>query len=409
MATLKLTKEYQRYPKYKDSGVEWVGEIPAGWEVTRSKFLLRHRNTKALADDQQLTASQEKGVVPQSEYMQQNGRQVVQVITGMDILKHVEPNDFVISMRSFQGGIELSHHRGAVSSAYVVLEPTKNVFPGYYRYLLKSSQYVKALQLTSNLVRDGQALRFDNFSQVELPLVPLTEQQKIATYLDEKTAMIDAIIEKKKKQIELLREKRAAIINRAVTEVDGTEERLKYIVRERKSRLEKAIQGSKYVGLEHVESGTGRYIEAQENGLPEGLVDVFKRGDVLFGKLRPYLAKVLAPDFDGVCTGELLVLAPDVTKVRSRYLFYKLISRDFIKAVDDSTYGSKMPRANWQFIGNMRVVYPSLSEQDKIIEKLDSKLALIQKIGETLNKSITQLQEFKSALISHVVTGKVKV
>ena len=132
---------FKKYPANKDSGVEWLGDIPAHWEIVRSKRLFNLRNVKAVPSDQQLTASQEYGVIPQAEFMAKEGRRVVQVLTGSDILKHVEPNDFVISMRSFQGGIEWSGSRGAISSAYVVLAPSKLVAHRYFYYLLKSRRW----------------------------------------------------------------------------------------------------------------------------------------------------------------------------------------------------------------------------------------------------------------------------
>lgn len=135
----------------------------------------------------------------------------------MKHLKHVEAGDFVISMRSFQGGLELCKYSGSVSSAYIGLIPIKHIVHDYFKYLFKSVTYIQALQSTSNLVRDGQALRFENFSQVDLVIVPEEEQQQIANYLDEKTSKIDKLIEKANKSIELLKEKRTALISAAVT------------------------------------------------------------------------------------------------------------------------------------------------------------------------------------------------
>ena len=146
------------------------------------------------------------------------GARVVQVITGSDILRHVEPGDFVISMRSFQGGIEWSRLRGKISSAYVMLIPNAElVYPPYFHWLLKSPRYIQALQRTSNLVRDGQALRYDNFKQVDLPVVPLEEQREIAAYLNDKTAQIDALVQENQRLIDLLKAYRQAIINEAAT------------------------------------------------------------------------------------------------------------------------------------------------------------------------------------------------
>ena len=201
----------------KDSGVEWLGEIPAHWDVVRSKALFIQRKENALHDDQQLTASQQYGVIPQSKFAELEGRQVVQVITGADILKHVEPNDFVISMRSFQGGLEHSKYRGSISSAYVAVCPSNRADVGYFSHLFKSTAYVQAIQSTSDLVRDGQALRFANFAQVPLPLAPSQEQKAITSYLDERIDRLDRLVGETGTAIRLLKEYRTALISAAVT------------------------------------------------------------------------------------------------------------------------------------------------------------------------------------------------
>ncbi len=159
LITRAVTKGLDPNVPMKDSGVEWLGEIPAHWEVLPSKQLFGLRNLRSFESGKAIDEGvQEYGVIYQDEFMALEGRRVVQVLTGQDILKHVEPGDFVISMRSFQGGIELSRNQGAISSAYVVLVPSRVVDPNYYAHLLKSRPYIQALQSTTNLVRDGQAL-----------------------------------------------------------------------------------------------------------------------------------------------------------------------------------------------------------------------------------------------------------
>ena len=201
----------------KDSGVEWLGEIPTHWEVVGSKVLFTHRKEGARHDDQQLTASQQHGVIPQRQFIEAEGRSVVQVVTGADILKHVEPNDFVMSMRSFQGGLEHSNYRGRISSAYVIVRPSDRVDCGYFSFAFKSTTYIQALQSTSDLVRDGQALRFSNFVQVPLPLISLQEQKTIASYLDRKVGQVDRLGDAMARAIQHLTEYRTALISAAVT------------------------------------------------------------------------------------------------------------------------------------------------------------------------------------------------
>lgn len=201
----------------KNSGIDWIGEIPTHWEVENPKWLFKHRKERARKGEQQLAATQKYGVIPQSDFMEMEGRRVTQVFLDFDILKHVEAGDFVMSMRSFQGGLEYSEHTGCVSSAYVALEPGPRIFAPYYKYLLKSARYIEALQSTSNLVRDGQALRFDNFAMVMLPVLPIEEQREIAEFLDSELLKSDAGISIKECQIAALKEYKTTLINAAVT------------------------------------------------------------------------------------------------------------------------------------------------------------------------------------------------
>jgi type I restriction enzyme S subunit len=131
--------------------------------------------------------------------------------------RHVEPDDFVISMRSFQGGLERSWATGCIRSSYVVLQPSPEVHVGYFAHLFKSQPYIKALQATSNFIRDGQDLNFNNFCLVDLPLPPKGDQQAIAKYLEHVDRRIRRYIRAKQKLIKLLEEQKQAIIHQAVT------------------------------------------------------------------------------------------------------------------------------------------------------------------------------------------------
>jgi type I restriction enzyme S subunit len=201
----------------KDSGIDWIGQIPAHWDVENPKWLFSHRKERARKGEPQLAATQKYGVIPQSDFMDLEGRRITQVFLDFDILKHVEAGDFVMSMRSFQGGLEYSEYTGCVSSAYVALEPGPRIFAPFFKYLFKSARYIEALQATSNLVRDGQALRFDNFTMVILPVVPLEEQRAIAEHLDCELAKSDQGIAVKEEQIAALKEYKTSLINAAVT------------------------------------------------------------------------------------------------------------------------------------------------------------------------------------------------
>src|SRR5205085_912693 len=145
----------------------------------QSRRMFVVRSEPALPSDRMLTASQKYGVLFQADFVELEGRRVVEVIMGTESLKHVEPDDFIISMRSFQGGIEWCKVRGSTSFHYVMLKPVKGVHPPFFAHLFKSVTYIQALRTTTDLIRDGQELRYSNFVQVDLPLVPLDEQSQI--------------------------------------------------------------------------------------------------------------------------------------------------------------------------------------------------------------------------------------
>jgi type I restriction enzyme S subunit len=212
-----VTKGLNPDAPMKASGIDWLGTVPAHWKVLQSRRLFRVRSEPALEADKQLTASQKYGMIFQSDFVEMEGRRVVEVIKGKESLLHVEPNDFVISMRSFQGGLEWCTVRGSTSFHYVILVPAKEMRPSYFAHLLKSATYIQALRTTTDLIRDGQELRYSNFVKVDLPFPPLSEQAAIAGYLDSKTAEIDALVTQTEKAIELLQERRVALISAAVT------------------------------------------------------------------------------------------------------------------------------------------------------------------------------------------------
>ena len=202
----------------KESGTHWVSAIPENWEMVFAKKLFAERKDKAFPKDEQLTASQKYGIISQSDFMEKEGRRVTVVITGNDILKHVGKGDFVISMRSFQGGLEYSYVEGKISSAYVMLIPRKEyVYDEFFKWLFKSTPYIKALQGTSDLVRDGQALRYANFAKIPLPQFPIEEQKRIADFIELETRKIGDALPYFEKEINLLREYRTRLISDVVT------------------------------------------------------------------------------------------------------------------------------------------------------------------------------------------------
>ena len=212
-----VTKGLDPHAPTKDSGVEWIGEIPEGWLVRPSKTLFAEAKELRHSDDEQCAATQKYGIIPQARYIAIENQRMVVADKNLDAWKHVEPGDFVISLRSFQGGLELSEITGCVTWHYIVLKGNDLVEAGYFKYLFKTTKYIESLQRTCTYIRDGQDLRYSNFVQVPLPLPSREEQVAIGVYLDAKTAEIDALIEAKQTMADKLREYRKSLISEAVT------------------------------------------------------------------------------------------------------------------------------------------------------------------------------------------------
>ncbi len=157
-----------------------------------------------------------------------------------------------------------------------------------------------------------------------------------------------------------------------------------------------------YVGLEQVDPWMGRLIGLDADMVPTGVSNRFEPGDTLFGKLRPYLAKACNVDFEGLCSSELLVLRGQ--GYDRGFLLYQLLSHGFINLVDSSTYGSKMPRASWDFIGVCELPVPPVEEQQVIARFLDTKTVQIDKLVAQKRELIARLKEKRSALIARTVT-----
>ncbi|EKL1657104.1 restriction endonuclease subunit S [Campylobacter upsaliensis] len=365
-----------------------------------------------------MCATQSYGVIPKKLY----SYKTVEVISGdLNSFKLVKKDNFVISLRSFEGGIEHSNYQGIISPAYTILEPQVEIYSFYFKFLFKSSFFISTLNIHKIGIREGQNISYASLQYTPIPLPPLQKQKEIAEFLDSKCEKIQNYIEKKQKLITLLQEKKQALINEAVTKGlnpniesknSGIEylglilhhwevKKLKYIAT---LRNQKSNDSDFKVGLENIESQTGKYISTNEVVFEDSGI-YFYKNDILFGKLRPYLAKVFLADREGVCVSEFLVLT--LKKQCGNFLKFLMLSPLFISVVDGSTYGSKMPRASWEFIGNLKIPLPPLHEQKEIAEFLDSKVAQIDSVIEKTKKQIELIKEYKNTLINEAVCGRV--
>ena len=201
------------YSNYKDSGVKWLGQIPQHWEVRKIKYVFTERTEKGFPEEPVLCSTQKYGVIPQSMYE----NRVVVVNKGLDGLKLVRKGDFVISLRSFQGGIEYAHYQGIISAAYTILEKNDNVSADYLKYLLKSHRFIQLLQTCVTGIREGQNINYGLLRKSSLPLPPLSEQLSIVSYLDVKVSAMDHLVLLTQQKVEHLKALKQAIIQEAVT------------------------------------------------------------------------------------------------------------------------------------------------------------------------------------------------
>lgn len=406
------------YGSYRFSGAGWLREIPAHWGVTNGRRIFSQRKDRAYLGDQELTVSQKHGVIPKAQFVKLEGRKVVEVIQDASILKHVERGDFVISMRSFQGGLEFSDHTGCVSSAYVALRPTAPICAKYYAYLFKSIDYIQALQSTSNLVRDGQALRFENFTLVPLPQLKVREQQQIAAYLDVHTSKIDALIEKQGRMIETLEERRQAVISHAVTKGLNPNARM-------------VNSGVAWLGFmpEHWAAVPLGYLSRVETGnrdtknaKSEGAFPFFVRSQTI-ERIDSYThdTEAILTAGDGAGVGKVfhhyagkfsahqrVYIMSKFRGTVGKYLFYYFSSL-FAKVALDGSAKSTVDSLRRPLITGFLVTRPPVQEQEEIIEYLDHETASIDALSTKAREMIDVLKERRQALISAAVTGKIDV
>lgn len=409
----------RRYESYKDSGVEWLGEVPSHWELGRISTYFTERRTKVSDKDYPALSVTKLGVFPQWE-------NVAKTNDG-DNRKLAKKGDFVINSRSDRKGSSgIAKQDGSVSLINIVLQP-KKINSVYSEYLFKSYSFIEEFYSVGHgIVADLWTTRFEDIKNSLIIFPPLSEQQKIAQFLDDKIAKIDQAVDLAEKQIALLKEHKQILIQNAVTrglnpdvplKDSGVEwigqvpehwevKKLKFVLTLSNKKEESKNSNKRYIGMENIESFTGKI-----NDIPliaEGIANSFYKDEILFGKLRPYLAKSYLADFDGICSTEFLVYRS--TKVlNNRFALNIFLSYGFIDAVNASTYGSKMPRANAEFISNMFLAIPPLSEQKQIIDYLDKQTAKIDQAIALKTAHIEKLKEYKSVLINDVVTGKVRV
>ncbi|MGG5217596.1 MULTISPECIES: restriction endonuclease subunit S [Rahnella] len=435
-----MSGRYKAYGEYKDSGVEWLGEIPREWSVLMGKRIFSSIRKTALKDDVQLAVSQKYGVLPQSLMMLLNDSKVMLALKGTDSFRHVDQNDFVISLRSFEGGIEYSKYSGCVSPAYTVLNNVKKISHNYYKYLLKCAPFISALQSTTDSLRDGKSISYEQFGAICLPLTRLSEQTQIAAFLDHETAKIDTLIDKQQQLIELLKEKRQAVISHAVTKgldpdvpmKDSGVDWLGEVPEHWKVLAIKKIVSTPITDGPHetpnfIEEGVS-FISAE--AISSGVIDFSKqracisiKDHIRFSeKYKPHLYDIYIVK-SGATTGVSAIVETindfniwsPLAAIRCSeiafpyFVLYFLRSQQFLTAIELNWSFGTQQNIGMGVIGNIYISCPPIKEAIIISDHIRQKCSKIEKLITLATHQISLMQERRTALISAAVTGKIDV
>lgn len=417
----------ERYSEYKDSGIQWLGEIPSHWSLRKMKYVFNERSEKNHPNEQPLCATQSKGVIPQSLY---EGRVVV-VNKGFDGLKFVREGDFVISLRSFQGGIEYAYYQGIISAAYTILQPKEPQMAVYFKYLFKCHDFIQLLQTCVTGIREGQNINYPLLSKKSLPLPTLTEQQAIVSYLDIKCSKLDMLVENKEKEILLLSEMKQRIIADAVTrglnpnvkfkatnipwlpeipehwKIKPVRSLLKETTEKTETGEEELLSLSQYTGISYKK-------ETKNQGMFEAESTIgYKKvhpGQFVMNIMLAWNGSYAVSDLEGIISPAYCVF-DFITECNKMYYHYLLrlgIYSGAFKTASRGIIDSRLrlyPNRFYPF----PIICPPLSEQQTIVSYITERTAKIDSLIEKLNKEIECIKEYKQRLISDVVTGQIKV
>lgn len=429
----------KQYPAYKDSGVEWIGKIPNHWTISRIKNAIAYSINGVWGDDpnengENMLCIRVADFDMKSLGVSQNNLTYRCIPVRFDDQRILKKGSLLIEKSG--GGekqpvgrvISFNLNEKAVSSNFIAkISPNRDlVDSGFLLYFFNVLYSFGINNLSIKQTTGIQNLDTTHYFNNQFCFPSLPEQVQITNFLEHKTHQIDDLIAKKQKLLELLHEERTALINQVVTKGldpavplrdSGIEwlgeipehwmvKRLKFLV---DNIIEKSSTSNFKVALENIESWTGRYLKTESPSELTGEMKSFKPNDVLFNKLRPYLAKVYLSEVEGECVGELLVLRPQAF-INPKFIYYRLLSRDFIEVVNSSTYGAKMPRASWEdFIRNLIIPYPEIMEQELIVEEIEKITMSISNAIVKLEDEIELIAEYKTSLINEAVTGKIDV
>ena len=301
--------------------------------------------------------------------------------------KVVQVGDFIISLRSFQGGIEYSKYHGICSPAYVILRKCTDGCNAYFKHYLKTDRFIRILTRNLEGLRDGKMISYKQFSEVSIPVPRPPEQKKIADCL----SSLDELIAAENRKLETLRDHKCGHMQRLFPQPGETQPRLRFPEFRDKGEWEKKSLGrvvevasgqvdprespycdSPHVGGENIESHTGTIRDvktAKELQLISGKY-AFDENDVLYSKIRPALNKVASPDFKGICSADIYPIRPSSNKLRRDYLAYLLLSDAFLSHAIKHSDRGKIPKVNRNTLLAFKASIPIPAEQKRIADHL---------------------------------------
>jgi type I restriction enzyme, S subunit len=428
-----MTNNPQKYPNYKPSGVEWLGDIPEHWEVSRLGLLLNSITEKNRTDLPLLSITREKGVILRDlDNEEENHNFIPDDLSNYKVLKKGEFG--MNKMKAWQGSYGISDFDGIVSPAYYTFVLEKNLEPAFFHVSIRSRLYISFFGSASDGVRIGQwDLSRERMKQISFLIPPIEEQTRIAEFLGRKTVQIDQAIAIKVKQIELLKERRQILIHRAVTkgikhdvemkdsgvewigEIPGHWEvkKLKYILKERNERSitgdEPLLMMSQIHGLV-VRGDFHEKAEVAQSSVGNKMV---YKDDLVFNKLKAHLGVFFKSNipFKGIVSPDYAVYYSNGLIEDLKYLELLFRSPSYIREFICRATGivEGLIRLYTGDLFDIEVPLPPRNEQIKILEYIEN---LSQKIATAISlkeQEIEKMKEYKSVLINGVVTGKVRV
>jgi len=423
------------YSLYKESGVEWMGEIPSGWKVERIKYVFSKREEKSSTGEEELlSVTIHEGIVPLREYIKEDDH--ISRSSSLVGYKICYKDDLVNNiMKMGFRCLGISDYDGIVSPGYSVFHfSDKKNIPKYWNYLLRTDLYVTEYKKRSKGIQESRMRLYDDYFVDIYTLIPtIQEQQQISNYLDHKTQQIDSLIEKTQKKIELLKEQRTSLINQVVTKGlnpdvemkdSGVEwigeipsgwdfKRLGFGIDTIVPMRDKPEDLSGEIPWVRIEDKDGRYITKSKTsqGVSRDTVKkmnlkVYPVGTVLCTCSCSFGTTLIVKE-PMVSNHTFIGLVPKINILTSEFIFYLLgVYKDELERLSSGSIQQYLSRDNFK---SLKVLYPPLQEQQQIVEYLDEQT---QKIDSTLEKEtqrIDLLKEYRQSLISEVVTGKVDV